>query len=431
MSRERGVAIPLAMVILLIVVSLTLALGAMTMTEPLISSNLLLATQARLAAESGIEAAVAALSNTQVLPTSFATTVAAAGFMPIPGTRAGYRIASTVDAGWTVFEKANQRRLTVVGIAAPAGVFDPETSPQRAVRTVQAIIRRDSLLNTLLLPAAMSLPAGGSIKAEIDARRDTSRGFETWCLRPNSMVAPVAGVVADGAHDVVSTGVVWGPGNDVPNEEGTDIRHGRAAPTPDFLLGNQTFTEHELAALKELAISTGTFFRGRPVIFDGRSPLPGSRSVLYVEGDIEIEAYGPDTTWTGWIVVVGPEGADSGGRITFRCFAGCAPSMQRLTINGLLYAEDRLEVSSPLASRKVAINGAVITRNRTGMGASIAPPTVADFRVNFRCQGDGSAQPGVRDAITGTDTTIGAFDPNGRSGWYVKAGNVREIAGQP
>jgi Tfp pilus assembly protein PilX len=430
-SRDRGVAIPLAIVILLIVVSLTLALGAMTMTEPVISTNLLLATQARVAAESGVEAAIAALSNTQVLPTNFAPTVAAAAFVPLPGTRAGYRIASEVDTGWTVFEKANQRRLTVAGTAAGRDASGPEASPTRALKIVEAVIRRDSLLNTLLLPAAISSSAGGIIKAEVDARRDTSRGFDTWCLRHGSAVAPVAGVVADGAEDVVSTAAVWGPGNDVPNEEGIDIRHRRASPPPDFLLGNQAFTEHELAALKELAISTGTFFRGRPVSFDSRAPLPGARAVLYVEGDIEIEAYGHDTTWTGWIVAVGPTGAGSGGRIAFRCFAGCTPSPQRLTINGLLYAEDRLEVSSSPASRRVTVNGAVITRNLAGVGDTIAPQAAPDFRVNFRCQGDGSAQRGVRDAITGTDATIGALDPNGRSGWYVKPGNVREIAGRP
>ncbi|MGH7332954.1 MAG: hypothetical protein ACREKS_09465 [Candidatus Rokuibacteriota bacterium] len=431
MSGACGVAIPMAMVSLLIVVSLTLALGALTMTEPVISSNLLLATQARVAAESGVEAAIAAFSNTQVLATGFATTIAAAAFVPIPGTRVGYRIASTVDPEWTVFEKANQRRITAVGIAAGAGASEPDASPNRALRTVEAVIRRDSLLNTFLVPAAISLPAGGTIKTEVDARRDTSRGFETWCVRHGSSLPPLAGVLADGAHDVLSTGAVWGPGNDAPNEEGSDIRHGRASPPADFLLANQTFTEHELAALKALAISTGTFYRGRPVTFDGRSPLPGSQSVLYVEGDIEIEAYGPDTAWTGWIVAVGAEGPASGGRIAFQCFAGCASSLQRLTINGLLYAEDRLEVSTPLANRRVTVNGAVITRNLRGVGSSIDPRTAADFRINLRCQGDGNTQRGVRDAITGTDETIGTFDPNGRSGWHVKPGSVREIAGQP
>jgi hypothetical protein len=281
-----------------------------------------------------------------------------------------------------------------------------------------------------LVPAAVSLPAGGTLKAEVDARQHATPGLETWCRRHGSAIAPVAGVVADGAHNVVSTGAVWGPGNDVPNEDGPDIRHGRAAPVPDFLLSNHTFTEHELAALRELAIASGTFFRGRPVTFDGRAPLPGSQSVLYVEGDVEIDPYGSDTTWTGWLVVVGPAGTDSGGSITFRCLSDCGAIRHTLTINGLIYAEDRLEVRAPLANRGVTINGAVITRNLRGAGGSIDPRMAADFRVNYRCQGDGDLRRGVRDAIRGTDTTVGAFDPNGRAGWYVKLGHVREIAGQ-
>jgi len=244
-------------------------------------------------------------------------------------------------------------------------------------------------------------------------------------------MAPLAGAAADAAHDLASLGTVWGPGDDIPNENGSDLLHRRSTPPADFLFVNQTFTAHELAALKELAISTATFYRGRPVTFDGQSPLPTSQSVVYVEGDVEIEAYGPDTSWSGWIVAVGPQGPSSGGRIDFRCFPGCAPTRQRLTINGLLYAEDRLEVSTPVANRSVVINGAVITRNLGGTAGALEPRTPVDFRINLRCQGDGGAQRGVRDAIVGTEETIGAFDPNGRSGWYIKPGSVREIAGHP
>jgi hypothetical protein len=167
------------------------------------------------------------------------------------------------------------------------------------------------------------------------------------------------------------------------------------------------------------------------MVFDLHTPLPPAGSVVYVEGDLEIEAYGDDTTWTGWLVAVNPLGPGSGGRITFRCPPGCSPAWGRLTVNGLLYAEDRLEVATQGANRALTVNGALITRNLGGAPNRIEPERTADVRINLRCQGDGDARRGVRDAIAGTADTIGVFDPGGRSGWFLKPGSYREIAGQP
>ena len=183
-----------------------------------------------------LESALAAFSNTQSLATAFAAAVEEAPFTRIPDTRAGYRIAITVDEGWTTFEKANQRRVTVAGIAAGGVTGHPEAAPHRAVTMVEAIIRRDSLLNTLLLPAAATLPAGGTLKADIDARRETA-----WCTRHGSPVMPSAAAAADGAHEVTSLGASWGPGNDIPNEDGPDILH-RRSPVADFLFANQALS---------------------------------------------------------------------------------------------------------------------------------------------------------------------------------------------
>jgi hypothetical protein len=430
-STERGVALPLAVLTLLIVVALTLALSALSAPEPVIASNHRLAVQARAAAESGLEAAMVAFSNPHLLSTRFAPTLAVAPLMRIGDTGAGYRVAVSVDATWTTFEKANQRRITVTGIAAAGHAADPETASNQAIRTLEAVIRRDSLLNTLLVPAAALLPGGGSIKGEIDTRRDASLDFEPWCVRTGETVTPLAGAAADGGHALANEGLVWGPGDSVPNEQGRDLLHRDAGPPPDFLFANHAFTPDELAALKALAISTETFYRASPVVFAGHSPLPPPGSVVYVEGDLEIEAYGDDTTWTGWLVAVGPSGSGSGGRITVRCLPGCPSAWRRLTVNGLLYAEDRFEVSTQGANRALTVNGAVITRNLGGAPNRIEPERVADVRINLRCQGDGDARRGVRDAITGTADTIGVFDPRGRSGWFLKPGSYREIAGQP
>ncbi len=429
-AAERGIALPLAVLTLLIVVALTLALGALSAPEPVIASNHLLAAQALAAAESGLEVARVAFSNPHALSMSFAPALGAAPLVRIPGTGAGYRIAASVDGAWTVFEKANQRRITVTGVAGGGEAVDLDAAPNRATRTLEATLRRESLLNTWLAPAAALLAGGGSIKAEIDARREATPGLDGWCGRAGQAMVPLAGAIADGAHGLDSAGLVWGPGDGVPNEPGRDVLHRAAAPPPDFLFTNHAFTPDELAALKALAISTGTFHRASPMVFAAHAPLPADGSVVYVEGDVEIEAYGGDTTWSGWLVAVAPGGPGTGGRIAVRCQPGCAPAWQRLTLNGLLYAEDRFEVVTAGANRALTVNGAVITRNLGGVPNRIEPERATDVRINMRCQGDGAAQRGVRDAIVGTSDTIGVFDPRGPSSWFLKPGSYREIAGQ-
>jgi hypothetical protein len=424
-------ALPLAVLTLLIAVSLTLALGALSAPEPVIADNHLLAAQALAAAESGLEAARVAFANPHALSLGFAATLAAAPLVRIPGTGAGYRIAVSVDPSWTVFERANQRRIAATGIAAPGEPAELEATAGRALRTVEATLRRTSLLNTLLLPAPALLAGGGSIKAEIEARREASPGLEGWCPRASEPMTPLAGAMADGGHGLGNAGFVWGPGDSVPNEPGSDLRHRDAAPPADFLFANQTFTPDELAALRALAISTGTFYRGRPVVFAAHAPLPAPGSVVYVEGDLEIEAPGENATWSGWLVAVAPAGPGSGGSIAVRCPPGCSPAWRRLTVNGLLYAEDRLEVDTAGANRALTVNGAVVALNRGGTANRIEPERAADVRITLRCQGDGAGRPGVRDAIAGSPETIGAFDPRAPFTWFLKPGSYRELAGQP
>jgi hypothetical protein len=429
-SDERGMALPLAVLALLIAVQLTMALTALSAPEVAIGENHLLAVRARAAAESGLEAVRIALSNPHALSTAFPPAASGAPLIRIPSTGAGYRVAVSLDPGWSTFEKANQRRVTAAGIAAPGDPVDLDTAPNRAVRTLEAIMRRDSLSATLLVPAPALLAGGGLLGGEIDSRRDPAADFEPWCTRPGQTVPPLGGAAAAGAHRFENEGLVWGPGDSIPNEVGRDLLDRDAAP-PDFLFANYAFTAEELAALKALAIATGTFHRASPAVFAAHAPLPPAGAVVYVEGDIEIEAYGNDTVWTGWLVAVNPSGPGSGGRITLRCLPGCSPAWARLTVNGLLYAEDRLAVSTEGANRALTVNGAVITRNLGGTPNRIEPERTGDVRISLRCQGDGGARRGVRDAIAGTADTIGVFDRSGRSGWFLKPGSYREIAGQP
>lgn len=416
-----GFATPIALITLLLVGSLTLTMAALSASEPSVGANHVLGGQARAAAAAGMARALATLSEPLSLSRTLATTLGNAAFELVgPGT--GFKVASAVDGTWTVFEKANQRIVTVAGYAAAVAGMRADLAPGRAVRMIEFVARRDSLLNTLLLPAALVTPLGGTLRAEVDAR-----GAQGWCRRRSTVVSPLSGSLADSAHAFTGGGTVWGPGNDTADEPGADRLEQDSLPaTRDFLLANARFTTEELAALKQLALSTGTAYTGS-VSFSAATGYPPSGVVVFVEGDLELDAPAAEAEWSGWLIAAA-DGAGAGGTIRFACTGACTTS-RRLTLNGLVYAEDRLAVLTATDLRSVIVNGAVVTGNRSGQPTVISPRTSQDFRVALRCQGDGGGAPGVRDAITGTETSIGRLDLAGRAGWYVKPGSYREIAG--
>src|SRR5438045_2189371 len=60
---ERGIAMPLALITLLILSGLVVGFSALAATEPTIAGNQLATTQARALAEAGVERAIWALKN--------------------------------------------------------------------------------------------------------------------------------------------------------------------------------------------------------------------------------------------------------------------------------------------------------------------------------------------------------------------------------
>jgi Tfp pilus assembly protein PilX len=62
-SDERGVALPMALLVLLLLTSLMIAYAMLAQTEPTIAHNQMRTAQARAQAEAGVERAVWALST--------------------------------------------------------------------------------------------------------------------------------------------------------------------------------------------------------------------------------------------------------------------------------------------------------------------------------------------------------------------------------
>ncbi|HEX7785033.1 MAG TPA: hypothetical protein VF653_02320, partial [Methylomirabilota bacterium] len=137
-ADQRGVALPMALLALLILATLVVSFVLLATSEPLIATNQKLVAQARALAESGIERAIWALNNPtdpNGLPSPLPATVPAPydGSAPIALNVNGTYVGSvfvTVTNG----ANANERNVVAVGWA-------PSTTSSAAARQkIQATV---------------------------------------------------------------------------------------------------------------------------------------------------------------------------------------------------------------------------------------------------------------------------------------------------
>src|SRR5438093_4754940 len=151
-KNERGLALPMAVLLLLVLTSLMLAFVSLAQTEPMIAKNHLLATQARAQAEAGFERAVWALSQgaiAKAVPAAIPQYAIDPALLPIDGTVApapyngSVYVISGTTGGFevTVTRKpgmgTNQREVEAIGYAP--GNTAPTHSRRRIVATVEKL----------------------------------------------------------------------------------------------------------------------------------------------------------------------------------------------------------------------------------------------------------------------------------------------------
>ncbi|PYN48548.1 MAG: hypothetical protein DMD95_03110, partial [Candidatus Rokuibacteriota bacterium] len=150
-KNERGLALPMAVLLLLVLTSLMLAFVSLAQTEPMIAKNHLLATQARAQAEAGFERAVWALSQgaiAKAVPAAIPQYAIDPALLPIDGSVApapynGSVYVSGTTGGFevTVTRKpgmgTNQREVEAIGYAP--GNTAPTRSRRRIVATVEKL----------------------------------------------------------------------------------------------------------------------------------------------------------------------------------------------------------------------------------------------------------------------------------------------------
>jgi hypothetical protein len=355
---ERGIALPMAMMTLLLFSSLSLALVSLAQTEPTIASNHLLAARARAMAESGIERALWALGD----PT-------AAGAFGGGGTPPNVTIGVVANApydgsAFVALSPAGGFRLTIAGTdpnlrAVRSRGVVPTDDPQDArTKSRSEIVATVARVRNLAHDLPCVLCAGSPLTLAtvvVDAR-----GSQTTDCG--------AKVAAAGATSVQVQAEARLFGADAPVDataplEGRDWLGGRG----DAFLPSSD----DIDTLRALAIWRGTYLR---MSSDARVDLEGVRSgLVFVDSPEATNAITPTNVarvaigpafavhppFRGWLVV--------NGDVTLTAGADIA---------GLIYAANTVVAEGP-----ATVTGMVVARQ--ALGSPGAP--VGGLRVRFDC----------------------------------------------
>lgn len=424
LRSERGIALPVVLMALVLLAGLTSAFLAMAGMEPLIAINQRAGAQALALAEAGIEHTLWALSVGELepgTPGGLVTPLPDPAPAPFDGSTVlrlgpgGYSIRVIPGTGREV-------RVRVTGYVVRPGI-EPPTTPA-AITDLNRLAQR-SLEATLVWigpPATRgALTTGGSVELrgnailEGDGPRTpggTSPGSGSACssdrragvaIRDRARFPGPDGVLGTADDEVVD--------NTVSASDGAQIRGVPAQQVvPESEFDRQVpFSPAQLDFLRERARARGTYLRP-----GGQSPVvlttaDGSlrEGLVFVDtvGGVPVDRVVADPSVLPTVRIVGPARARG-----WLVVLGQLELDGEVTYEGLIYAATDLRFQGSGSSR---IRGGVVSAS---LGTRV--PTVIDL------QAPGSLT--IAHDCTSLAAGGGAFDPP--RGYFLKPGSWREVS---
>jgi hypothetical protein len=409
---ERGIALPISLLALLILSTLVIAFALLAGFEPVIASNQKMVAQARAVAESGVERAIWALNNpadADGIPEPLPTTVPSPwnGSTGIPiivnGTQIGLAFV-TVSPG----VNANDRNIVAVGWV-PTNTGNTNKAHQKIQVTVSKFLFRVSPPPAALTVAGM-INAGGNVN--IDSRSDTSCGYKdgTWSAATTDTAGSAEIYGADGNNTKNET--LSGMGGSVTDKR-TDVPGSAFDP---YILKNA-----DLNTLKAYAKKNGTYYSGAGVqglTFNAGNKLPNGIIFIDTVSGNNID-YNPDGTACAGctstsdfasVSIHGGFAADPSG-----IFKGMIVVAGGLSISGDVEMRGLVYVVNDLTYTGTGnghIDGAVFSQNvRDISSTTIDTNTGGNAQINYNCNY--------------------ASNPGGQlpQGFSIAPGTYKEIAG--
>ena len=388
---ERGMALPMTMIVLTLITTLALAFLVMSASEPVIAANHMASAQARAMAESGIERALWALTMGTTAPT---TTGAVAD--PMPNSPAGqpYNGATYVSmgtiGGFTVSiangAAANERVIEAVG-------YVPNNVNPVATKKIMLTATRMKWLDPpCAICAGGEAPQNNQTNIQIGGAA-TVNASPTDGAQYCAGVMPTAATMSQGSINTNGNPDLSAPPGGVPA-----LQHQPQQNFTPFL-----FTDADMEMLKTIAKmpGRGTYLQGSQTF---TSPPPNG--IVFIDtpsgnpftasspsGDIiTVDIHGNwSQSWSGWLIV-----------------AGTVHISGNVTMNGLVYAQNDVTLNGTGGG---GVTGAVISTNRMDTtSTNVDAESIGNAPTTYNC-------PAVRDG----GGTISQY-------WFSKPGTFREVA---
>jgi hypothetical protein len=430
---QRGTALPMAMLALLILSVLVIGFSVLSSSEPTIANNQLRVEQARAVAEAGVERAMWALShptNASGIPDAFVTA-------PAPYDKSQLiticRPNAPVDSlhlacnvGATNGSTLGGFRVTVVGSATPgpwpAGCPGALTSRERCIVSVGWVPNDTTTPRTTQKIAVVvsnpafafrDVPAALSVRGELQMGGNSlvdSTGPQTDLTCGNK-----AGTLSLGLTDLNgnATEVYGATDNNNTRNEATDILQNVDpsifAPNNSFLL-----TDSEIDSLRTYAKAHGTYYQGAKTFTSGNLP----NGVVFIDTttgtNITQEGVTPATLASTFADVDvhgnAPAGLNGDGIFHGWLFVnGTARISGNFEMKGVVYSQNDLVYQGTGTGK---VSGAMVSRNiRDTSSTSIDSEAGGQSKILYNCD----------DAKRGGG--------GGVPSWVLKGGTYKELAG--
>lgn len=379
---EQGVALPMAMLALLILSALVIGFSVLASTEPTIANNQLMVAQARALAESGVERAIWALNNptnTDGIPTSLTGTASP----PYDGSQLISTGSPTLGGFRVTVIKSPTSNLERIITAVGWVPNDTTTNPKAHQRIIVKAVFPPALPAP---PAALSvrgaLQMGGN--SLIDSRADTSCGKKVGTLTTGD--TDIQGTASD----------IWGAADE--NSTRNEITDANNGPLPadahDVVknLATSSFDQFALSdadinALRAYARASGTYLQGT-VTFDADNKIPnGLVFIDTTDGqNITQEGVSPQTPPSRYanVAIHGNPPADPSGVFSGWLFVNGSLSIDgNFVAHGLIYAQNDISYHGVGTG---GVWGAMMSRNiRDFVSTSIDSDLLGNALINYNC----------------------------------------------
>jgi len=392
LMSERGVAMPMAMMTLVLLTTLMLAFSVLSQTEPVIAANQMRVSQARALAGSGFEYAVWALTNS----TNAQGLAAPLPSNPAPAPFDGNTFVSVGSLGGFVAKVENDpagdinvRQITSAGWTPTNSGLDTQT---KAHRTIQAKV--------LVIPnLPKNAPCALCVKGELSVGGNATisgANTDSNCGGNNKAGTFTLGETTTGGSASVT-------GGSVASYAGCPAPCAVAKNQPPSMFDGVTYSSADLTALKQLAMKNGTYFgpgysgstdssgKAQAGTYTGSVTFNSSNKVangvVFVDttDGVNMDPTGTNTSTFASVTIHGNPFADSSGNFTgLLVVNGSLAISGNMRLNGVVYAVNDFTYNGTGTG---GISGLVVSQNvRDISSTSIDTTTSGNSTIIFDCQ---------------------------------------------